>query len=305
MKNYTTAAKESPNVPIIDKMTLERILSIAKIYPSTMPLVNYAAFMLLRQYEGLNDDAEKKANIDELDEYAAKMFPIEIINNTFTIKDGLTPRVSIKEYTKTNEYFTLSQMGVKKYTLYMAQTNILWRILNSSSKDSQPIMDEVVEFQRNYESIPKITQTLNGNDNIGNYCSLFYDFIKDAYKMVKKDKMIDWQGDKPKIPSGVLTCATHSYYKSSYIYMRLDARRIAQITNEGIDIIRHREDQNETFAAMSTTFYFTTASAADVESTLRSCQKFLGNAFSSLRILAEMGERVKNEFLEYQESQKQ
>lgn len=305
MKNYIIAAKESPNMPITDKMTLERILSFANIYKSTMPLVNYAAFMLLRQYEGLNDDAENKANIDELEAYLSQMFPIEILFNSFTpqtLQSPFAPRfLDIKVQTQSANFLRFSTQEIERENMSVKTCNTIESYLQHYTNNSQNAIRMVHFLQLSCMAIPQTIHLLTEGVGVAGYASKYNDFLNRAYILLRKDNLINVPDDN-KLPNGALICYTYPNSSDAPVYMRIDERRMVGIRER---FIRIYKSDNDDAAINIDSYNLINCPSNRAESTLRNCQKFLGEAFSSLNVLVEMGERVKNEFLEYQESQKQ
>lgn len=305
MKNYIIAAKESPNVPITDKMTLERIMSFANIYKSTMPLVNYAAFMLLRQYEGLNDDAENKANIDELEAYLSQMFPIEILFNSFTpqtLQSPFAPRfLDIKVQTQSANFLRFSTQEIERENMSVKTCNTIESYLQHYTNNSQNAIRMVHFLQLSCMAIPQTIHLLTEGVGVAGYASKYNDFLNRAYILLRKDNLINVPDDN-KLPNGALICYTYPNSSDAPVYMRIDERRMVGIRER---FIRIYKSDNDDAAINIDSYNLINCPSNRAESTLRNCQKFLGEAFSSLNVLVEMGERVKNEFLEYQESQKQ
>lgn len=303
MKNYITAAHESPNVPITDKMAFERILSFANIYKSSIPLANYAAFMLLRQYDGLNDEAEKKANTDELEEYMSQMFPIEILFNSFTPQTLQSPFMAqlldIKTQTQSDDFLRFSAQEIERESIRVKTCNTIESYLQHYTNNPQNAIRMVHFLQLSYMAIPQTIHLLTEGVGVAGYASKYNDFLNRAYILLRKDNLINVPYDN-KLPNGALICYTYPNSSDAPVHMRIDERRRVGIRERSIRIYK---SENADAAINIDSYNLINCPSDRVESTLRSCQKFLGDAFSSLNMLAEMGERVKNEFLEYQKAQ--
>ena len=96
--------------------------------------------------------------------------------------------------------------------------------------------------------------------------------------------MAEWADNK--LPNGALICYTYPNSSDVPVYMRIDERRMVGIRERSIRIYK---SDNDDAAINIDSYNLINCPSNSAESTLRSCQKFLGEAFSSLSILVEMG----------------